>query len=147
MLAPLYAEHGMQHILINEYRRRAINPGKLKQFMSSERIHCAHYSSETKLLIVHRYDGVEGWVFVKSILCVGQCVRYVFNQRKLFIIFDQGSVRIVESHDLHSSHRAVCSRVLDPPAGHQPIVIDDYIYFLGGVGWTTDVKLSDTLDR
>lgn len=141
MLAPLLAKHNLMDSLLKEYhRRKTARPTRnTKATASAEKIHCAHYSSSRKCLIVQKYNPISnGWEEVKTLSCVSACVRYVYSQRKLFIVADQDYVRIVESFDLNTFDRTVYSRIVPWRGGFRLIAVDDNIYAFGGVGWHAD---------
>lgn len=148
MLAPQLSEYGLTDILLTEYRRRTLEPSAknsiaITSSWTPEQIHCAHYSSDQGSLIVRKFNmKLNAWEEVRSIACVSACIRYVYNGGKLFIVADQGDVRIVESYDLKAFRRSVFSQVLPWRAGFRTIAIDDYIYVLAGVGWHADLSES-----
>lgn len=158
MLAPLLAKHNLTNILLDEYGRRSINPPAPEPFtLPSSRtpvtgdICCTFYSQSRNSLIVQKYNSFSnGWEEVKSLSCVSACIQYVYTNRKLFVIADQDRIRIVESYELDSNKRSVCSRIMPWRAGFKAIAAGDFIYVIGGVGWHADSRTDSpigTLDR
>lgn len=153
VLAPLLIKHNLMDKLLKEYHRRTSTlptpnpiPKANASALTAEKIYCAHYSSNRKSLIVQRYNLISNdWEEVTALSCVTECVRYVYNKRKLFIVADQDCVRIVESFDSDSFDRTVYSRIMPWRAGFRLVAVDGYIYVFGGVGWHADENAASSI--